>query len=343
MRIFVVYPMCLLLAIAKFGCQNNHFYVLREDSHILRRRGRNLELRHEILLKMFKQRDISFQEVTELELVEIFSNSTEDFAVDFQLAGRFQRLNLIPLDNYMRGRKLFLLSFGADNLIPFGRFLDTFRSPKSYKEIVIWKKFLKKLQADFILVPSIKHLPSKKYGKTILSSVPLNKLNNSEYTYIHKLTSDLLSLNSEFQNSQFLIIAPDNSEFNRDHLSALVAEARRLLTKNETKFFILFKPHPASQSAPEELAFIESELGSNTFNTLFTIELEALKSFPLEFLFIAYPSSLYVGTPSASLALIPDSQISLVRTFNKKVDNLLLRSFRVFFSVHEISPDALKN
>ncbi len=342
MRIFILTPMCLLLALAKFGDQNNYYYVLREESNISRHRGRNLKLRHELLLKMFHQRNICFQEVTDLDLVEIFTNSTEDFAVDFQLAGRFQRLNLIPLDNYMRGRKLFLLSFGADNLIPFGRFLDAFRSPKSFKEIVIWKKFLKKLQADFMLVPSIKDLPSKKYGKTKLSSVPLNKLNNSEYTYIHKLTSDLLLLNSEFKDSQFLIVAPDNSEFNKNHLSALAAEARRLLANTETEFSILFKPHPASKSAPEELAFIESELGSKTFNTLSTIDLEALKSVPLEFLFIAYPSSLYVGTPSASLALIPDKQISLVGTFKKELDKLLLRSFRAFFSLHEISSEALR-
>lgn len=343
MRIFVLTPMCLLLALAKFGDQNNHYYLLREDSNVSRHRGRNLNLRHELLLKMFHQRNIPFQEVTELDLIGIFSTSTEDFAVDFQLAGRFQRLNLIPLRNYMRGRKLFLLSFGADNLIPFGRFLDTFRSPKSFKEIVIWKKFLKILQADFMLVPSIKNLPSKKYGKTVLSAVPLNKLNNSEYTYLHKLTSDLLFSNSELNDSQLLIIAPDNSAYNRNHLSALAAEARRLLTKTETEISILFKPHPASKSAPEELAFIESELGSKTFNTLSTIDLEALKSVPLEFLFIAYPSSLYVGTPSASLALIPDRQISLVRTFNKKLDNLLLRSFRAFFSLHEISPEAWRN
>lgn len=343
MKIFVLTPMCLSLAIAKFGDRENSFYVLKEDSNILRHRGRNLELRHELMLKILNQKNISFQEVTDNDLIEIFSNSTEDFVVDFQLAGRFLRLNLIPLSNHRQGNKLFLLSFGADNLIPFGKLLDMFRSPKSFKEIVIWKKFLRTLKADYLLVPSIKNLPSRKYGKTVLSSVQFNNQGHNELAYIRKITSDFLFAGSALKIIHFLIIAPDNSEFNKAHLSALATETKRQLSRDETEIHILFKPHPASKSTAEELAFLESELGFETFNTVFKIDLEALKSLPLEFLFIASPSSLYVGTPSASLSLIPDGQISLVSTFNKKLDKLLLRSFRAFFSIHEISHETLKD
>lgn len=338
MQIFVLYPMCLILALAKFGSQNE-FFVLDDLTPSSRIKGRNVGLRESLLIRILGYLEIPFKKISTDSLSDILANSSKDIAVDFQLAGRFFRLGLLPLDKNSH-RKIFLLSFGADNLLPFGKKIEAFRSLKSFKEIHIWKNFFRNLRADFLVIPSIRNLPQKSYSNTELITISLDDLKSNLYDLIKEMVVEILDSNKKLKVNQLIILSPDNSSFNKEHLLKIVAEANQQIFKFEGECHILYKPHPATNAEISELHFVEFHLGFQTLNSIAQIDLETLKAIPLEFFLIAFPNTYYVGAPTSSLSLLPQNQFSLVKTFNRELDRLLLRSYKTFFALHGITKEA---
>lgn len=336
MLIVIQTPICLAMAVARYGKIDNTFVLLREDLNPARHRGRDIKFREELVVKLLKDSGLSYVE-TSAELVgDLIESSSQDLVLDFQISGKLWQNRIIPLGKGAGiTRKVELLSFGADNLLPFSKLTDHFRTLLALRENFIWSKFLRALHADTLIVPAISHRPKHKFMGTELETIDVNTIFSLNRMAIDLLISDYLPMLSEPTNIPMIILSPDNLELNPKHISAIAAKANHLMSKLEGNVNVLVKPHPSTSNPSELIDFISTQLSTKPINQIQNIDPELLKSVPIEFLLLANNDHYFVGVPSSCLAFINPNRSFLVKTFDKKLDALYRRNYRFFLRFHQ--------
>ncbi len=336
MLIVIQTPICLVMAIARYGSTGNTFVLLREDLNPARHRGRDIKFRQELVINLLKASSLSFVETTSELVGDLIQSSNQDLALDFQISGKLWQNGILPLKKETRiSRKVELLSFGADNLLPFSNLTDHFRTLLALKENFIWSKFLRALHADTLIVPAISPRPKRKFMGTELETINVDTVFTANRMAISRLISEYLPMLPEPTNVPIIILSPDNLEFKPKHFSAIATKANHLISRLDGNVNVLVKPHPSTSNPSELIDLISSQLSIKPINQILDIKPELLKSVPLEFLISTNRDHYFVGGPSSSLAFVNPNRAFLIRTFDRKLDALYRRNYRFFLRFHE--------
>jgi len=339
-QILILTPVCLAMAIARYGKVGHHFFVLREDENSQRHRGRDLQLRHALLIEMLNLSGINYHESSLSEIPQVLAESEADIAIDFQLCGKLWQLGILPVKKHgwQPRKRVELLSFGADNLLPFSNFRDSLRSPRAFKEISIWRKLFRKIEADSIVVPSHRSGYNRNYLRTKLETISIEDIRSANKEIATRVTSGLgRELLTESTNA-LLIICPDSNEINIEHICDLVKISREIIADNASGMDILVKPHPSSTVSTELIQEIASRVGIETLNSKLGIDAKQLQATPLEFIFLARKNTYYVGVPSASVAFLKPDRVRLTKVPNRELNSLYMRSYRFFVRFNKFAP-----
>lgn len=335
MLIVIQSPICLLMAIAHYGVSENTFIFVQDESSISRTRGRNIALRQEFVTQIFETSRLSYLNLTPDLAADYINHSNQDVAVDFQISGRLWQKRVFPLRQDSEFiRKLDLLSFGADNLLPFSNMTDKFRSVRAFKEHSIWSRLLRGFCADTVLVPAFSHGTKRTFVKTELLTLDCKTIFDVNFFTISRLISKYLPDLLKVSSIPTIIVSPDNLDIREKHISEIVAITNDLIFKLGEKVNVLIKPHPATSNANVLIEKISSLLSAKSINQAYDLNAELLKSIPLELLLNVFKDYYYVGVPSSALAFIDPIRASLVKTFDKKLDAHYTRNYRFFLKFH---------
>lgn len=337
MLILILTPICFAMALARYGTSGNTYIVMREDENIQRHRGRDLNLRHRHLMKIMSARGVEFHEYTPDEISAILNSSNRDLAIDFQLTGKLWRLGLLPIqDNGTQGRRrVELLSFGTDNLIPFSNFYHTFMSARAFKEYGLWKKHFRNLRADAMIVPSNNTNIARRYRRTKLETIEIEKIRITNLEVTSIITSDLPKEIVKDNNRELIVLSPEGTELNIEHINELVQATNKVINNNPGNFQILIKPHPSSPIADLLIDEISSKFDFTVLNHELNIQSKLLQSIPIEFIFFARPNSYFVGIPSSAIVFLNSDRVTLIAVPDKKLSAQLKRSYKYFLQFNK--------
>jgi hypothetical protein len=335
MRILIQTPICLLMAIARYGITGNTFILVSGNDNPLRHRGRDLNLRREITIQILESLQIPYQEMDCDNLAIYLRISKENLAVDFQLSGRLWQLGLLPINTDMSStRQLELLSFGADNLLPFSDFSDNFRSLRAFRDNRIWSEYLRSILANKIIVPSTVQRPTKIFASTELQTIEVSEIKKVSMTAVNKVLSQFLWKIDDPSTKSLIVVAPDNIEISSQHVFKISEAVNKLSLSLNNEVNVLIKPHPSTLNASELIESISSLLLIEPINIRFNIAINQIQAIPIEFFYLKYPNSHYVGVPSSSISFLDKDKIQLVETGNRKLDSLYRRNYRFFLQFH---------
>ena len=340
MQILILTPVCLAMAVARYGKVGHDYFVLREDENSQRHRGRDLQLRHALLIEMLNVGGIKYHETSLSKISQVLAESEVDVAIDFQLCGKLWQLGLLPVKQHgtQPRKRVELLSFGADNLLAFSSFRECLRSPRAFKEISIWRKLFKRIEADSIIVPSNRSRFYRSYLRTTLETISIEDIRSANKEITARITSGLgRELLTETGNA-LLVICPESNDLNIKHICELVKISRAIIAGNISGMDILVKPHPSTTVSAELIQEIASRIGLETLNGKLGINAKQLQSTPIEFIFLARENTYYVGVPSASVAFLKPEQVWLTKVPDRKLNALYMRSYRFFVRLNKFAP-----
>jgi hypothetical protein len=98
------------------------------------------------------------------------------------------------------------------------------------------------------------------------------------------------------------------------------------------KFQILVKPHPASAVSNEMMAYFEEKLGRKSVNTILNLDMNRIKTCPLEIFMAANDSNLYVGIYTAGVAGFLKSRVYWVPSSDKFSERMYKINYRKFLA-----------
>ncbi len=325
------------MALARYGAKGHTYIVMREDENSQRHRGRDLNQRHKHLLRLMRASGVEFQEVVSSEIRSILNSTNKDLAVDFQLTGKLWHLGILPVENKRAEgkRRVELISFGSDNLIPFSNFSHTFMSARAFKENRIWKKHFRNLRAEVMVVPSNNTRDVRKYRRTRLETIAVDQIRKANFEVAAKVTLDLPQELLHNNKENLLVISPESVDVDNRHVGELVKAVKKVINSNPTKFEILIKPHPSSPKADDLINEIASKLDFLVLNHSLEIDSKLLQSIPLEFIFFARPNSYFVGVPSSAIVFLNPNQVFLTRVSDKKLNAQYKRSYEYFLHFNQ--------
>ena len=337
MYILILTPVCFALALARYGTIGHTYIVMREDENSKRHRGRDLNQRHQHLLRLMRASGVEFQEVVSSEIRSILTSTNKDLAVDFQLTGKLWHLGILPMENKRAEgkRRVELISFGTDNLIPFSNFSHTFMSARAFKENRIWKKHFRNLRAEVMVVPSNNTTEVRKYRRTRLETIAIEQIRKANFEVAAKVTIDLPKELLHNDKENLLVISPESVDLGNRHVGDLVKAAKKVIDSNPTKFEILIKPHPSSPKADDLINEIASNFDFSVLNHSLKIDSKLLQSIPLEFIFFAKPNSYFVGVPSSAIVFLDPNRVFLTRVTDKKLNAQYKRSYEYFLHFNQ--------
>lgn len=337
MYILILTPVCFAMALARYGATGHTYIVMREDENSKRHRGRDLNQRHQHLLRLMRASGVEFQEVVSSEIRSILTSTNKDLAVDFQLTGKLWHLGILPMENKRAEgkRRVELISFGSDNLIPFSHFSHTFMSARAFKENRIWKKHFRNLRAEVMVVPSNNTREVRKYRRTRLETIAVEQIRKANFEVAAKVTMDLPKELLHNNKENLLVISPESVDVDNRHVGDLVKAAKKVIDSNPTKFEILIKPHPSSPKADELINEIASNFNFLVLNHSLGIDSKLLQSIPIEFIFFARPNSYFVGVPSSAIVFLNPNRVFLTRIPDKKLNAQYKRSYEYFLHFNQ--------
>ncbi len=335
MLIVIQTPICLVMAVARYGCTRNTFVLLSDDLNPDRHRGRDISFRQKLVVQLLEASDLIFNETSVESISDLINGSNQDLAVDFQESRKLLKSGILPLrHDRVTNRRVELLSYGADNLLPFSPLTDYFRSSLAMRENLIWARFLRTLRADTLVVPSLSHQSKRRFLSTELETIDVAKIYSVNKVAISKVVSEYLPMLQSLARSSMIILAPDNLEIMPKHISAIADQTNRLIRSLGNDVNVLIKPHPATSNASELIDLISSRLLKQPINQTCGLDAGSLKSIPMEFLLLDNNDYYFVGVPSSSLAFINPNRAFLVKTYDQKLDALYRRNSRFFLKFH---------
>lgn len=332
--------MNLIQAVVKFGQYKNNFVIIEEENNPKRDRGRNQQLKYEHSLFIADYLNLNYVKLNKKELKTLRMPVFDDVAIDSTITGALNYYNYFHRE-FKNLSKLYILTFGADNLMPFGRAPKSLEYLRYRKEQNKWGNFLISANVDFVLAPGNhlkKELTFSKTNLELISTLEIcNLINVFEMEFFTRFLPSMHSI----LDDNFTILSLDNLSCEKRHFDMIESIVLKKITESSPKkkrsLNILIKPHPACQDVEIMINYIQNrfrKFGIQTLNELYNIDSESLKGIPLEFIKAKFMKSKYVGIPSSAAAFFHSNDVMFVKSFNRKLDRLLFRSYYNFNKIH---------
>jgi len=318
--IFVGNPISLILGISRESNGYNFFIVKEEEDLRMSSRNTYLALQLQECIALFFKipiTKISFKEFEELYFL------SEKLITEFRYLAFFNRMHVLR-----KLPRVEALSYGADLLLAESGFQDRFRGPRSYKVVTAWRKELSKMSnLKCLVIPELNKMPKTVAGIDVQS---VNK-------FILKNNLLLFSRSREFfefsgikgvGEHKLIVVGPDYLGFDMVNLNAIVSVIRKLNVTSDYR--VLIKPHPASDIPNEMIQEFENSLGLQTLNTELELDIERVKTIPLEVFMAANESNRYVGIYTAGVSSTDIDKVSWVPSSNKFAEKMYRINYREF-------------
>ena len=319
-RITVGNPISLILGYS-YGGKCLTYFVVQEESDLRQsHRDTNLALVLQKAIASFF--DIDFQVITfeqfEHEYVQDFDSITE-FRFITHFRKKYTNLNLPSVE---------AISYGADVLLANSNLNEMLRGPRNFRVIHAWKTELNKhSNISKLLIPeinseliSLSNIPVKQIPR---DNLQLNLRNFSKSSQF----SEFIEF-SHVDTYSLIVVGPDYYGFDSRNVDALVSSIREI--PNSDEYQILMKPHPASDISTEMMNYFEHQLGRPTLNTILNLDINRIKTCPLEILMAANNSNLYIGIYTAGIIGVDKHRVSWVPSSDKFSEKMYKINYRKF-------------
>jgi hypothetical protein len=321
-RLYVGNPISLLLGYS-YALQNSRYYIVREEVD-LRTSNRDTTLAFDLQERIATHFNLDHVQMSFSDFKTAYSSNT-NFITEFRYVNYMRKDSTVQ-----KMPKVEAISFGADVYLANSGNLESLRGPRSFKVIRAWKKELRKCSnvTSFIVPELSNNFP------TILDCPVKLIPNNSMVRILKDFSSSTLF--DEFIGSQdlstkpLLIVGPDYYGFDLSHAEDLVSTILNI--PNSEVFQILMKPHPASVISPEIMSYFEDQLGRQTLNTILRLDMDRIKTCPLEVFMAANDSNLYVGIYTAGIAGFSRHRVFWVSSSDKFSEKMYKINYRKFLS-----------
>lgn len=319
-KITVGNPISLILGFS-YGGKNATYFVVQEESD-LRPSHRNTNLAFILQESIASFFDIDFQVVAfekfEHDYLRDFDSVTE-FRFITHFRNKYPDLNLPSVE---------AISYGADVLLANSSLKEMLRGPRSFRVINAWKNELNKHpNISKLLIPEINS------ELTSLFNIPVKQIprDNLQLNMRNFSMSSQFSEFIEFSHVgaySLIIVGPDYYGFDSQNVDALVSSIREI--PNSDQYQILMKPHPASDISAEMMNYFEHQLGRPTLNTALKIDINRIKTSPIEILMAANNANLYVGIYTAGVAGVDRHRVFWVPSSDKFSERMYKINYRKF-------------
>ena len=319
-KITVGNPLSLILGFSYGGMNANYFVVQEETDLRPSHRNTNLALVLQKAIASFFAIDlqvITFEQF-EREYVQDFHSVTE-FRFITHFRNKYTDLNLPSVE---------AISYGADVLLANSSLKEMLRGPRSFRVITAWKKELNKHpNISKLLIPEINS------ELTSLLDIPVKQIprDNLQLNLRNFSMSSQFSEFIEFSHVgaySLIIVGPDYYGFDSQNVDALITSIREI--PNSDQYKILMKPHPASDISAEMMNYFEHQLGRPTLNTALELDINRIKTSPLEILMAANNANLYVGIYTAGIAGVDKHRVFWVPSSDKFSERMYKINYRKF-------------
>ncbi len=319
-KITVGNPISLILGFS-YGGKDLTYFVVREEND-LRPSYRDTNLAFVLQEAIASFFNIDFQVITlnqfENQYFQDFDSITEFRFVTY-FRNKYKELDVPCVE---------AISYGADVLLANSNLKEMLRGPRNFKVINAWKNELRKnSNISMLLVPEINS------ELTSLSDIPLKQIprNNLQLNLSNFSKSSQFSNFIEFSHVEsypLIIVGPDYYGFDSENVDALISSIRKI--PNLDQFQILMKPHPASDLSTEMMNYFEHQLERPTLNSILKLDINRIKTCPLEILMAANNSNLYVGIYTAGVAGVDKNRVSWVPSSDKFSERMYKINYRKF-------------
>ena len=319
-KLFVGNPLSLLLGFS-LGANNFTYFVVQEERDLR-------ESHRDTALALILQKNIAnfFQINLQLVTFKQFEDEywkQQNFVTEFRFVTyfrhKYRNLQLPDVE---------AISYGADVFLANSKFREMLRGPRSFKVIKAWKNELRQnANISKLFVPEIN---SK---LTCLLSMPVVQIPQD----VLQLNMRNFSKSSQFSefigfsnvvNHSLIVVGPDHYGFDSKYADSLISSIKKV--PNLDRYQILLKPHPASDLSNEMMNYFEHQLERPTLNTILNLDIDRIKTCPLEILMAANNSNLYVGIYTAGIVGVDKHRVSWVPGSNKFSEKMYKINYRKF-------------
>ncbi len=324
-KILVGNPISLILGYSYSGDSSS--YCLVQESEDLRPSGRDTTLALLLQKSISSFFNLDYQVISfKIFEDEYLRNSgvITEFRFVSHLRAKYSDVDLPIVE---------VISYGADVLLANSGAIDSLRGPRAFKIIKAWKNEIgKHSNISRFLIPEIS------VELTELLGVPVKQISRAV------LQQNLRNFSSSPQFSEFIgikhmesysliVVGPDYYGFDANHIDLLIASIRNI--PNLDDFQILIKPHPASDLSTEMMDYFEYQLGRPTLNSSLKLDLDRVKTCPLEIFIAANDSNCYVGIFTSGVATFAKERVFWVASsdgFAEKMYRINYRKFLKYWS-----------
>ena len=319
-KITVGNPISLILGFS-YGGKKFTYFVVEEESD-LRQSHRDTNLAFVLQKAIASFFDIDFQIISfqqfEHQYLRDFDSVTE-FRFITHFRDKYTDLHLPSVE---------AISYGADVLLANSNLKEMLRGPRNFRVINAWKSELNRhSNISSLLIPEINS------ELTSLLDIPVKQIPRDN------LQLNLRNFSKSFQFSEFIefshletysliIVGPDYYGFDSRNADALISSILEI--PNSDQYQILMKPHPASDIPTEMMNYFEYQLGRPTLNTTLKLDINRIKTSPLEILLAANNSNLYVGIYTAGIAGVEKHRVFWVPSSDKFSERMYKINYRKF-------------
>jgi hypothetical protein len=319
-KITVGNPISLILGYS-YGRKSLNYFVVQEASD-LRPSHRDTSLALVLQKAIASFFDIDVQ-VISFEQFEYGYVRDVDSVTEFRYINHFRKkyanLNLPSVE---------AISYGADVLLANSNLKEMLRGPRSFRVINAWKSELNKN-------PNISKLLIPEINSELISllDIPVKQIPRG------RLELNLRNFSKSSQFSEFIecshvetypliVVGPDYYGFDTQNVDALISSIREI--PNSDHYQILVKPHPASDISTEMMNYFEHQLGRPTLNKTLKLDINRVKTAPLEILMAANNANLYVGIYTAGIAGVDRHRVFWVPSSDKFSEKMYKINYRKF-------------
>ena len=320
--IYIGNPISLVLAISTDLSQANYFIVQEEKD--LRESPRNTNLAMELQKCISLFFGIPFNVITFQEF-ETNYFTEKNFVTEFRFVSYFRKIKpngVFP--------SVTAISYGADLFLAETNLLNRFRGPRTFKVVLAWRRALHEISnTKEFLIPELPTMPN------FINKIPVKSIRKSvlvENLIRFSRSADFADFSGvkNLEKLKLIIVGPDYLGFDQGNLNAIISVILKLPSK--TDFAVLIKPHPASDIPLEMIQKFEALLGSKTLNSLLDLDIERIKTIPLEIFLSANDLNYYVGIYTAGVAMIETSRVTWVPSSDKFAEKMYKINYKEFIN-----------
>lgn len=319
---YVGNPISLILGYS-YGNANSVYYLIKEDQD-LRESNRNTLLALELQESIAIFFDLNYYKISFDEFEKVYRSENE-FVTEFRFVSYFYRkfgeLNLSRIQ---------AISYGADLLLAGARLFDMMRGPRNFRIIYAWKRELRKYSTlKNFLMPELSNNLRKISNISIKIINRVQLLKNLRLFAKSEEFAQFIGIKN-LEKKSLVIVGPDYYGFDMKNVDNLLAKIKS--TPGLANYQILLKPHPASNLLPEMIEYFEINLGRQTLNSIHRLDLNRVKTIPLEVFMASNDSNLYFGVYTAGVSMSTKKRVKWVPSSDSFAEKLYKINYRSFIS-----------